>query len=337
MPPEDLPYGMLYADDQAVWYARHSRTLRSEGDDGSWYAAVEFVRHALDTGTETVLVADATPDALFPIDGVTLGFLPWGYENSLAKADFAAQADLLALEVDDSIIWDALSLDDALYLVLYNDEADEEFLYRAVGETVERLADPTPTPTVSWLTGNFRVYAGAEGALYAAPLTNPGRAHALSTSGGKSDAFYFEDNRFVCEVLEGNMARLYRVPLAEGEAVRLLEFAATPRWFVRGVGGDEFVTLDRDGRLLSASGDFTQLTQLAQLEPAALFGGGDWLWALPFPEYVVLLGYSDAPEDPSGLALPPDMVRVVRRGEGLPAGQPVPLTETEPTETEPTK
>jgi hypothetical protein len=58
---------------------------------------------------------------------------------------------------------------------------------------------------------------------------------------------------------------------------------------------------------------------LAQLEPAALFGRGDWLWALSFPEYVVLLGYSDAPEDESGLELPPDMVRVVPRGEGMPS------------------
>ena len=81
------------------------------------------------------------------------------------------------------------------------------------------------------------------------------------------------------------------------------------------------ITLDRRGRLLSIGAGFASLTQLAQLEPDALFAEAQWLWALPFPNYVVMLGYSaDAHTAPAGLEYPPDVARVVLRGEGMERG-----------------
>ena len=55
----------------------YSEALRTE-QEGEVHATLEFVRYGLATGDERVLVADANPGALFPMDGHTLGYLPWG-------------------------------------------------------------------------------------------------------------------------------------------------------------------------------------------------------------------------------------------------------------------
>ena len=315
--PEGIqPYGLLYAGDGAVWYARYSQSRRFE-QEGELHAALEFVRYALDSGAESVLVADADPNALFLMDGHTLGYLPWQDECSLATADFVARTDVLTLQIDDSLIWDAAMADGALYLLLYNEETDQELLYRVTGSAAEKLPAPEPMPDVSWLQGRFRVYVAADGVFYATPLSDPSRGHPLPKGGHRGDVYYFGDYRWLCEVEAGNVARLYRIPLGEGEQIQYLEHDALSQTFVRGADGEEMITLDRRGRLLSISDDFSTLTQVAQLEYTTLFSHGEWLWALPFEGFVVMLGYSDAYNPPLGLDYPPDMVRVVRRGEGL--------------------
>jgi|GEM_PF-2743034 len=320
LPEGTQPFGMLYACGEGVWYARYSQELRAELE-GETRAALEFVRYDLATGQEKLLVADADPDALFPMDGHTLSYLPWGDESSLATADFASQTDLLTLQVEDSLIWDAAMIDGALYLVLYNPQHDYEALYRIADTGTERLPDPEPGPGVSWLQGNHRVYATGEGDFYAAPLSNPHRGHRLPMGGEQDDVYYFGDYRWMCQVEPGNTARLYRVPLAQGEQIYYLEYDALPQPFVRGANASEMVTLDRRGRLLSVDADFTSLTQVAQLEHTTLFSQVEWLWALPFPDFVLMLGYSaDAHNVPLGLDYPPDRFRVVPRGEGMEDG-----------------
>jgi len=320
LPKEVQPYGMLYACADAVWYARYSEALRTELD-GKVHAALEFVRYELATGNERVLVTDANPDALFPMDGHTLGYLPWGDEHSLATANFVTETDTLTLQVDDALIWDAALVDGALHLVLYSAEHDSESLYRIADGGAELLPEPEPTPGVSWLQGSYRVYATPKGDFYAAPLADPRRGHPLPLSGKHEDVYYFGDYRWLCEVEPGNVGRLYRIPLAEGEQIYYLEHDALPQPFVRGADHNEMITLDRRGRLLSVDAGFTSLTQVAQLERNALFAGVEWLWALPFPDYVVMLGYStDAHAAPAGLEYPPDVARVVLRGEGMEHG-----------------
>jgi len=322
LPKGTQPFGMLYACADAVWYARYSEVLRTElNGKGEVHAALEFVRYELATGNERVLVTDANPDALFPMDGHTLSYLPWGDEHSLATADFVTQADMLTLQVDDSLIWDATLVDGALYLVLYNAQHDHEALYCVAEDGVEMLPEPEPAPGVSWLQGRYRVYATAKGDFYAAPLANPHQGHALPLDGKADDVYYFGDYRWLCEVDPSNVGRLYRIPLAEGEQIYYLEYDALSQPFVRGADHNEMITLDRRGRLLSIDAGFTSLTQVAQLERNALFGEVEWLWALPFPDYVLMLGYSaDAHTAPAGLEYPPDVARVVLRGEGMEHG-----------------
>jgi len=160
-----------------------------------------------------------------------------------------------------------------------------------------------------------------EGDFYAAPLSDPTRSYALPMGGEQDDVYYFGDYRWLCEVEPGNVGRLYRIPLAEGEQIYYLEYEALPQPFVRGADQQEMITLDRHGRLLSIDAAFSSLTQVAQLEQNTLFTGVEWLWALPFPDYVVMLGYSAAAHDgPGGLEYPPDVARVVPRGEGMERG-----------------
>lgn len=316
------PFGMLYADESAVWYARYSQSRRYT-QNGEIYAALEFVRYALDTGAETVLVADADSSALFLMDGRTLSYLPWGDEQSLCTADFVAQTDMLTLQIEDLIIWDAAMVDGAIYLVLYHDEGKREFLYRVTGEGSEKLPEPEPAPDVSWFRGRFRVFAAADGTFYVAPLSDPASAYPLPMGGEREDVYYFGDYRWICDEGEtNNVACLYRIPLSRDEPIQYLEYDALPQTFVRGADEDEMITLDRRGRLLSISADFTTLTQVAQLEYTTLFSQGEWFWALPFPDFVVMLGYSDAYQPPLGLEYPPDMVRIVRRGEGMKTATP---------------
>ncbi|MCL2810624.1 MAG: hypothetical protein FWD25_01895 [Clostridia bacterium] len=321
LPEGTEPYGMLYACGEAVWYARYSQELRAELE-GQTRAALEFVRYELATGQEKLLVTDADPDALFPMDGHTLSYLPWGDEHSLATADFVTQTDLLTLEVEDSLIWDAAQIDGALYLLLYNPAHDYEALYRIADDGAERLPEPEPKPGVSWLQGNYRVYATGEGDFFAAPLSAPSWGYPLPMGGEQDDVYYFGDYRWICQVEPGNVARLYRIPLAENEQIYYLEYDALPQQpFVRGAGAHEMITLDRRGRLLSIDADFSALTQVAQLEYTTLFSAVEWLWALPFPDFVLMLGYSaDAHGAPQGLEYPPDTARVVRRGEGMEDG-----------------
>jgi len=57
------------------------------------------------------------------------------------------------------------------------------------------------------------------------------------------------------------------------------------------------------------------------LEYTTLFSEVEWLWALPFPDFVLMLGYSaDAHGAHYGLEYPPDRARVVLRGEGMEDG-----------------
>lgn len=321
LPKGTHPYGMLYADGKALWYARYSQTLRTQLEDGKMLAALEFVRYDPATGNELVLVTDANPSALFPMDGHTLSYLPWGDEYALATVDFAAQTNLLTLRTEGSLIWDATMSNGQLYLVLYNANSGHETLHRITDADMEQFPEPLPTPDVSWLQGNFRVYVTKEGDFYAAPLSDPSQSHALSMGGEQNDVYYFGDYRWLCKVEPGNLARLYRVALAENEQIYYLEYGALSQPFVRGANAHEMITLDRRGRLLSVNADFSALTQVAQLEPGSLFSEATWLWALPFPDFVLMLGYSvETPGAPDGLDCPPDVARVVRRGEGMTDG-----------------
>ncbi len=316
LPEGAEPFGLLYADAASVWYARYSATHRYT-EDGQLFAALEFVRYDRGSGAETVVVSDANPSTLFLRDGRTLSFLPFGDASSLATVDFAAQTDTLTLKIDDSIIWDVTQLDDALYLLLYNDESGLEMLYRVTDEGSEKLPEPEPRPDVSWFQGRYRAYYTAEDVYYAAPLSAPTEAHPLAER-DEEDIYFFGDYRWICDVDVGNVAALYRLPLSEEEPTYYLEFDALPQPFVHGItNGAELTTLDRRGRILHVDASFTALTQLAQTDYTTLFSEGQWVYALPFPQYIVLLGYSEAYLPSEGLGLAFDMVRIVRMGEGM--------------------
>ncbi len=317
LPNDTLPYGFLYADEQNIWYARYSATLREEQPGKGLRAALEFVCYDLTTGQETLLVRDADPNSLFPLDGTRLGYLPWGDPSSLATLDFSSRTDLLVLQTSPLVIWDVTEVGGAMYLILVQKETEREALYRIQNGAIAKLDAPIPEPAVSWFQGNHRVYSDANGTFYAAPLSDPANAHPLEKAGGQKDVYYFGDHRYLCEVNPDNVATLYRLPLAKDEEIRMLEFDALAQPFVRGHDGDEMVTMDRAGRLLSITGEFTKLEQVAQLDAEALLAEAQWLWALPFEEYIVMLGYSHGGGSAGGLSLPPDRVRVVPRGEGM--------------------
>lgn len=317
LPPEQAPCAMLYADANSLWYACYSPTLGYE-DEGSLWSAAVLYRLDRHSDTSEAVVTDADAQGLYPGEGSSLYYTPWNNAGMLCSLDFLTGHSQPLATLDQELIWSVTRSANGLFVCTL-DAAGEEGLYLIAGGKAEALPLPPQQNADCWLQGDYCIaHAEDPASLRALPLTAPADA-ALLPEAMESGALYQYGN-VLLNVLEteDGLANVYYVNLEEQGTVKHLYYDATPYYFVLGYGGQALTVLDGMGRVLRVADDFGSLEQIAQVDLASLYDEGVWLYALPFDDYTLLLGYEyeDSFHHP-GNRQPPTLVKVIPTGTGM--------------------
>lgn len=320
---DQVPFALLYADARYLWYACYSHELRYEQEDTLW-AAAEVFRLDRESGQAARMIANLDPEAVFPADGSAIYYSPYEDASQLWKLDFITGNHMIVAQLPGQRIWMAGYSGDSLYLVVLDEEQQEQMV-RITGGVIQPVDEPSPEPAISWIQGDFRGYVLGEGTqIYLSALRSPSHSFALDTVMNRGAIYRYGNVLLsVYEDAQG-IGNIYYANLNEGEQGmgKSVYFQTPPYYFAFGYGGGDLIALDGIGRLLRVRDEFETLEQVARLDMPELYEEGVWLWTLPFDDFVLMLGHRyEEEQEQSALSIPETIARVVPLGEKMDQGE----------------